>query len=199
MRTAARLGTVLAGLLLAAGCSPAPSPAPAGHTHPASTEPGAGDLAPVLLATADAQDVAAAEARGYASTLKTLGCFQDPARGGMGLHYLNAKLLDDRVQAQAPEALVYELKSDGTVAGLVALEYIVPVEVWHGSTPPELFGMAFHKHATLPLYVLHLWVWKANVSGMFADFNPAVRQCPASVPIFGRDLPTPPASTPPGR
>jgi len=47
--------------------------------------------------------------------------------------------------------------------------------------------------------VLHLWLWKDNVNGAFADFNPAVRLCPAGVPIFGRDLPKPTRSTPPGR
>ena len=74
-------------------------------------------------------------------------------------------------------------------AGLVAHEYIVPVEAWHEHHPPRLFGMNFHQHSTLPLYVLHTWLWKTKADGVFADWKPAVRMCPAGVPIFGVDLP----------
>jgi hypothetical protein len=154
------------------------------------------DRVTALLATAGFQDVATAEAAGYASSLDTLGCFQDPAHGGMGVHYIDQRLLDGNVDIATPEALVYELDADGHIAGLVAHEYIVPNDAWQGSDPPELFGMPFHEHPTLPLWVLHAWVWKDNPTGVFEDWNPAVRLCPADVPIFGRDLPTPaPAPT----
>src|SRR4051812_34806515 len=46
------------------------------------------DRAAAMLAAAGFQDVATAEGAGYASSRDTLGCFQDPARGGMGLHYI---------------------------------------------------------------------------------------------------------------
>ena len=147
------------------------------------------DRAAAQLATAAFQDVDAAEAAGYASTLDTLGCFQDPTQGGMGLHYLDQSLMDATVDIAHPEALVYELAADGTIAGLVAHEYIVPIEAWTSAEPPTLFGVDFHRHPTLPLWVLHTWIWKDNVNGVFADWNPAVRQCPAGVPIFGVDLP----------
>lgn len=154
-------------------------------------EPGAlaGQLAAANRATAAYQDVEEAEADGYASTLGTLGCFEDPARGGMGLHYLDESLMDGTVSATAPEALVYELDNNGEIAGLVGHEYIVPVDAWTSSEPPELFGRHFHQHATLPLWVLHAWVWKDNPDGMFEDYNPKVRLCPDGVPVFGVDLP----------
>jgi hypothetical protein len=139
-------------------------------------------------ATAADQDVDVAEAGGYASTLDTLGCFQDP-QGGMGVHYLDSALLDDTVVLTKPEALVYELRADGSIAGLVAHEYIVPVEAWTSSRPPTLAGVPLHRHPTLPLWVLHTWLWKDNPSGDFADWNPAVRPCPDGVPVFGRDRP----------
>ena len=110
-------------------------------------------------------------------------------QGGMGLHYLDQSLMDATVDIAHPEALVYELAADGTIAGLVAHEYIVPIEAWTSADPPTLFGVDFHHHPTLPLWVLHTWIWKDNVNGVFADWNPAVRQCPAGVPIFGVDLP----------
>jgi hypothetical protein len=155
------------------------------------------DQAAAMLATAGFQDVATAEAAGYASSLETLGCFQDPQRGGMGVHYINQSLMDDKVDITKPEALVYELDATGTITGLVAHEYIVPIDAWHQRRPPRLFGVDFHKHPTLPLWVLHTWLWKDNPSGVFQDWNPAVRQCPPGVPIFGKDLPKPAgASTP---
>jgi hypothetical protein len=147
------------------------------------------EIAAASLAAAGFQDVSVAEANGYASTLETLGCFEDPEAGGMGLHWLNESLMDDQVDLAAPEALVYELDVDGEVTGLVAHEYIVPIEAWTAEDPPRLFGLDFHKHSTLPLWILHVWIWKDNPSGMFTDYNPKVRLCPQGVPIFGVDLP----------
>jgi hypothetical protein len=181
------------------GASSASTSAVADHgdhpAHDASMLPA--DRAAAQLATAAYQDIEVAEAAGYASTLDTLGCFQDPTTGGMGVHYLDDSLMDATVDIAAPEALVYELGADGEIAGLVAHEYIVPVDSWTAVDPPTLFGVAFHRHPTLPLWVLHTWLWKDNPVGVFADWNPAVRMCPAGVPIFGRDLPveSPPAST----
>ena len=63
----------------------------------------------------------------------------------------------------------------------------MPIDAWTSSKPPKLFGMSFHQHPTLPLWVLHTWLWKTNPSGMFEDWNPAVRLCPAGVPIFGEE------------
>jgi hypothetical protein len=39
------------------------------------------------------------------------------------------------------------------------------------------------------------WLWKDNPAGVFEDWNPAVRLCPAVVPIFVTDRPAP-SSTP---
>jgi hypothetical protein len=147
------------------------------------------ERATAMLATAGFQDVEVAEAAGWASTIDTLGCFQDPAQGGMGVHYVNASLMDGAVDIAEPEALVYELDTTGEITELVAHEYIVPVEAWTSRRPPRLFGQDFHRHPVLPLWVLHTWLWKDNPRGVFHDWNPAVRLCPANVPIFGRDLP----------
>jgi hypothetical protein len=147
------------------------------------------DLAKANLATASYQDVAAAEAAGYGSTLGpgegSLGCFEDPAQGGMGVHYVNGDKLDANLDVADPEALVYELDRDANVVGLVALEYIVPDSAWTSSEPPMLFGRELHHHPSLPLWVLHAWIWKDNPTGVFQDFNPRVRLCPDGVPVFG--------------
>jgi hypothetical protein len=141
------------------------------------------------LATAGFQDLAVAEAAGYGNTMEALGCFENPEVGGMGLHFLREDLMDDVVHVTEPEALVYELDHNGEITGLVAHEYIVPVEAWTSDQPPTLFGLDFHQHPVLPFWVLHTWIWKDNPAGMFEDWNPKVRMCPEGVPIFGVDLP----------
>jgi hypothetical protein len=157
------------------------------HDHGMGADPA--EIASANLAAAGFQDVAVAEANGYTSTLETLGCFEDAEAGGMGVHWLNESLMDDQVDITQPEALVYELDVNGQVTGLVAHEYIVPIEAWTSEEPPNLFGLDFHQHGTLPLWILHAWIWKDNPSGVFTDYNPKVRLCPEGVPIFGVDLP----------
>jgi len=149
---------------------------------------GQSELAEARQATAMYQKVSHAESAGYTSTLDTLGCFENPGVGGMGLHYLNGAILDGTPEADAPEALVYEMRPNGKLK-LVGLEYIVPVEAWTSAGPPTLFGQEFHQHPVLPLWVLHAWVWKPNPAGMFQDWNPNVGLCPDDAPVFGVDLP----------
>ncbi len=145
---------------------------------------GQSDLATARQATARFHQVKHAETAEYESTLDALGCFENPGVGGMGLHYVNWGLMDDKVEATRPEALVYEMRQNGQLK-LVALEYIVPVEVWESNHPPMLFGQHFHQHPVLPLYVLHVWIWAPNPLGMFEDWNPRVGMCPEGVPVFG--------------
>lgn len=191
------LGTPTTPKVAGSAAEPASATLHAGHHHPSAyASISRHDRIRAQLATAAHQDVASAEAAGWASSLRTLGCFQDPRRGGMGLHYINGALMDDKVDISRPEALVYELDAKGHVDGLVAHEYIVPIDAWHGKRLPRLFGVEFHQHPTLPLYVLHAWLWKDNARGDFDDWNPAVRQCPAGVPVFGEDLPRKPTARP---
>ena len=63
--------------------------------------------------------------------------------------------------------------------------------VAHTNCAGNFYVLAQDFEPTLPLWVLHTWLWKANPTGMFQDWNPAVRQCPAGVPVFGKDLPAP--------
>lgn len=144
-------------------------------------------LLPAYLGAAPFQDVAVAEAAGWASTLETLGCFEQPGTGGMGVHWLNESLLDATVDAAQPEALVYEFDADGGIAGLVGHEYLVPLDAWTGDEPPTLFGLDFHPHPVLPFWILHAYLWKDNPNGMFSDWNPAIRMCPEGVPVFGEE------------
>jgi hypothetical protein len=37
-----------------------------------------------------------------------------------------------------------------------------------------LFRQAFHQNDEAELWALHVWLWKHNPSGLFADWNPNV-------------------------
>ena len=73
---------------------------------------------------------------------------------------------------------------------LVALEYIVPDEIWDpegaGREPPMLFGQELTLRTNIPetppIWALHIWVWAHNPEGLFADYNPLVF-CPEDQPI----------------
>jgi hypothetical protein len=111
-----------------------------------------------------------------------LGCVSGPEQGAMGVHFVNFALVDGKPEVNAPEALIYEVK-DGR-ARLVGVEYIVPVDAWHpaeGEPPvPVLDGQVFHFNESpnrfgLPaFYELHVWAWRDNPNGTFADWNPRV-------------------------
>jgi hypothetical protein len=132
----------------------------------------------VRQATAAWRDPQAAEAAGYALSS---GCVSGPEEGAMGVHYGNAALLGDGLlDVTTPEVLVYEPRN-GQLQ-LVAAEYIVIAEQWNANNehPPVLNGQHFHfvpapNRAGLPAhYELHVWAWKRNPHGTFADWNPRV-------------------------
>lgn len=92
--------------------------------------------------------------------------------GGMGYHWVNTGLLDAHVDVETPEALLYEPEADGRQR-LVAVEYVIPKDLWHNAEAPTLFGRTF-KLNKFDLWALHVWVWKDNPDGLFADWNPLV-------------------------
>lgn len=100
----------------------------------------------------------------------------DP-RGGMGYHYVNTGLLDGAVQVEAPEALLYE-RGEGGDLKLIGVEYVIPQAAWTSPTPPRLFGRDFKLNG-FGLWALHVWIWKDNPTGLYADWNPRV-SCPGA-------------------
>jgi len=96
--------------------------------------------------------------------------------GGAGYPYVNIGLIDTTVDLLQPEVLIYVPTPNGTLQ-LGAVEYIVPVNAWndtHKDEWPRLMEQQFHLNSTLGAYVLHVWVWQENPSGMFEDWNPKV-------------------------
>lgn len=101
-------------------------------------------------------------------------CWYHSELGAMGYHYGNIDLVENgEVELLKPEALMYEPGPGGHYR-LVGLEYIVPVAAWEGANNPTLLGQEFHHNEGLGLYTLHIWLWKNNPAGLFANWNPKV-------------------------
>jgi hypothetical protein len=113
---------------------------------------------------------------------RLLGCANGPDQGSMGIHYANGALVaDGTLDARHPEALLYEPLADGRKR-LLGVEFVVIAEAWDSvnPAPPVLRGQLFHyegspnRYGLPPFYALHVWAWKPNPKGMFADWNPDV-------------------------
>lgn len=140
---------------------------------------GQSDLAMLRAATAAFHHVPAAEAAGYEYVPGVSNCVSHPVAGGMGHHLLNFGLIDTLVEPLKPETLVYVPGPNGSMQ-LGAVEYLVPAVEWDAEGHaglPSAWGHEFHLNPVLGMYVLHVWIWRHNPAGMFADWNPKVA-CP---------------------
>lgn len=150
------------------------------HSHPQTDKQTNNALVKIVRdATRRYRDVSQAIADGYQLQF---GCVTGSHEGAMGLHYVNGALVGDPALDPArPELLVYEPQPNGKVR-LVAVDYLVFKEAWdatHTDTP-KLMGQLFHlfdapnRYGLPAFYTLHVWAWKDNPSGTFANWNPNV-------------------------
>ena len=116
------------------------------------------------------KDVAVAVSAGYGP----IPCASSPTGGAMGIHYVNAGYMKDNpVDIARPQAVMFEPMPDGKLA-LVAVEYI------SFKGPASLDGHLFNfvgapnRYGLDPFYEMHVWAWKDNPAGTFADNNPKV-------------------------
>ena len=119
----------------------------------------------------------------------------------MGIHYFRPDLLGitkplkGRVEGTGthtdflnPAVLIYEPQADGSL-NLVAVENVVFKKAWEAAghkAPPSFMGVRFdymaddpatkadEAHGFAPHYDRHVWVYRDNPFGMFAQFNPNV-------------------------
>jgi len=135
-------------------------------------------VATVRAATERFQNIETAKAAGYALLH---GCVSGPQEGAMGVHFANGSIVGDgALDASRPEALLYEVH-DGRYE-LLGVEYVVIAEQWDAQhqAPPVLMGQLFNyvsspnRYGLPNFYELHVWAWRSNPSGTFADWNPTV-------------------------
>ena len=121
--------------------------------------------------------------------------------GAMGIHFFRPDLLgisappNPRVNGDGthtdfrkPAILIYEPQADGSLK-LVAVENLVFQKSWHAAgndRPPSFHGVEYDRmqddpstkideaHMFEPHYDRHVWLYRDNPNGMFAQFNPKV-------------------------
>ena len=123
------------------------------------------------------------------------------ALGGMGIHFFRPDLLgikgppNPRVDGDGthtdfrkPSILIYEPRADGSLE-LVAVENLVFKKAWHSAgnkALPTFHGVEYddmaddpatpvdEAHMFEPHYDRHVWLYRPNANGMFAQYNPTV-------------------------
>lgn len=122
----------------------------------------------VRAANARFADVNVAVAEGYGP----IPCASGNG-GAMGIHYVNGGYLnedDNALDIAKPEAIMYEAQADGSLE-LVAVEYIT------FAGPANLGGQLFsysgapNRYGLDAFYELHVWAYRDNPAGPFADMN----------------------------
>jgi hypothetical protein len=123
----------------------------------------------VRLANDRFKDIALAREEGYGP----MPCASGVDGGAMGVQYVKAALIGDSIDIKHPQAIMYEPEPDGRME-LIAVEYIT------SKGPASLEGQLFsftnapNRYGLGPFYELHVWAWKWNPRGTFADMNPTV-------------------------
>ncbi|HLU07877.1 MAG TPA: hypothetical protein VKZ91_15065 [Woeseiaceae bacterium] len=85
------------------------------------------------------------------------------------------------VDPSQPEIVIYEPRPNGRLR-LVGADFLTLVDAWHAmnEAPPELMGQLTHRFESpnrygLPaFYTLHVWAWKENPLGTFANWHSRV-------------------------
>jgi hypothetical protein len=137
----------------------------------------------VRAATARYLEINVALAEGF---VQATPCVSGPDTGAMGVHFvLPARVNAAVLQADQPEALIYEPMSNGAMR-LVGVEFIILASLWDGKNPPgtiaapaldgDLFNYepAPNRFGLPAFYELHVWAWEHNPKGSFADWNTSV-------------------------
>lgn len=186
-RFAMRLGYTAIAVLVVVGFWPSGAQAQDGgtqalssHRHSPTENHRAGPFVKLVRdVTRQFLDVSVALGEGFEPRF---GCVSGSHEGAMGVHLVNFPLVADGVLDPAkPELLVYEPTRHGGLR-LVAADYLVDAAAWHANNeaPPELMGQLFHlfeapnRFGLAPFYTLHVWAWKENPQGTFANWNPDV-------------------------
>lgn len=93
---------------------------------------------------------------------------------GMGVHYLNLDLADDKFEMELPEALLYISTDSGMQ--FVGVEYLIFGLSPDGPAPEGFIGDndVWVYNTDVLAWTLHAWVALENSNGIFAPTNPDV-------------------------
>jgi hypothetical protein len=157
------------------GCADQPPLAPdteqSGHTQLAmSVRANVGDvLATLQRVTARYHNLDAALADGF---VLLHPCEERGEEGPVGAVYAHfGRVLDGVIDAELPDALIYEPSKNGQ-SKLVGVEFAQPYPF--APEAPVFMGQTFQAEDEFGVWALHIWVWRHNPEGMFAESNPNV-------------------------
>jgi hypothetical protein len=101
-------------------------------------------------------------------------CEVRPGEGAVGTVYFHpGRTMDGVLDPESPDALVYEPTRNGRYR-LVAVEMVMPYALWGEPNPPQFLGNDLQPEDEFQVFGLHVWVWRHNPEGMFAEANPRV-------------------------
>ena len=173
-RRVPRLAAVVATAALMAACAGEAPIAPEGPAlRTASTRADTEEaraLATLRAATARYHNLKAATDDGF---VFLHGCESRPGEGPVGAVYVHPGRLDGVIDPREPEALIYEPGENGG-ARLVGVELAIPYVAWTQAQPPEFLGASFQPEDEFGVWGLHVWLWRQNPEGLFAESNPRV-------------------------
>lgn len=168
-----RLG-VVAGAALFAACADgtplAPNVPPPARTQlaTASAEEDARTLSTIRRVTSRYHDLQAALDDGF---VFLHDCETRPEEGPVGIVYVHlGRLGDGTVDPELPDALIYEPRRTGAPR-LVGVELAVPDDPNTDEPPPQFLGATFQTEPEFGVFGLHVWVWRTNPAGLFAETN----------------------------
>lgn len=100
------------------------------------------------------------------------GCEVRPEGGPVGIVYINPRrLLDGAIDPTLPDGLIYEPRVNESPR-LVAVEFAIPFSL--SPEPPNFLGATFQREDEFGVFGLHVWLWRHNAEGLFAESNPDV-------------------------
>jgi hypothetical protein len=101
-------------------------------------------------------------------------CEVRPGEGAAGMVYAHpARMMDGLIRPALPDGLLYEPSSTGKPK-LVGVELIMPYSLWTRSSPPTFYGATFQPEDEFGVFGLHVWVWRQNPAGLFAQAHAGV-------------------------
>jgi hypothetical protein len=128
-------------------------------------------IATIRSATARYHDLDVAVAEGF---VFLHGCENRPDEGPVGMVYVHmGRLTDGVIDPETPDALIYEPRTNERPR-LVGVEMAIPYALWTEQEPPRFLGAEFQPEDEFGVFGLHIWSWRNNPEGLFAESNPRV-------------------------